>query len=105
MVPPAPLEHFSSLLGNFKAAFTGMDIQKILRSPTNVLCLKHTHIYPHMHTQSQGSQPYMFVPSNPALLMDAAQVWTWGNTGTEETIPNMPVPCSHGNSILAADIP
>ena len=105
MVPPAPLEHFSSLLGNFKAAFTGMDIQKILRSPYQCFVSEtHTYIPTHAHTEPGFTALYV-CPIQSSAVNGCSPGGTWGNPGTEETIPNMPVPCSHGNSILPADIP
>lgn len=59
-----------------------------------------THTHAHAHTQSQGSQPCIYVPSDPALSRGAGV-----NPGTEKTILNMPAWCSHGNSILPADTP
>lgn len=43
--------HLSSLFGNIQTAFIGMDIQAVPPWETPCVCLKHTRVRTHAHTE------------------------------------------------------
>lgn len=77
-----------------------MDIQALLPWETPCVCLKHTRVRTHAHTEPGFTALYIYVPPKPALLTGAGV-----NPGTEKMIPNTSALCYHGNSILPSDIP